>query len=92
MEICILHKVKTTRPRSRLICAGVCRAGVSDYISAVAEARIGSSKHIKAGRRLLRLFRIEDRKIIEVKMQSNYANAPKYESDEGRTLKFLDGS
>jgi hypothetical protein len=92
MELCILHKVKTTRPRSRLICAGVCRAGEDDYISAVAETRIGSSKHIKSGRRFLRLFRIEDRRIIEVRTQPHYANAPKYECEEGRTLKFLDES
>lgn len=92
MQICILHTVKTARARSRLICAGVCRAGQEDYISAVAETMIGSSKHIKTGRRLLRLFRIGDRKIVEVRTQSHYGNAIKYEADEGRTLKFLDES
>jgi hypothetical protein len=85
--------VKTARPRSRVLSLGVCRAAEEDYVTAVVEARVGSSKTLKEkGKRVLKLFRISDRTLLEIKSQPSYANAPKYSCEQGRTLKFLDDS
>ena len=88
-----MHKIKTSRPRSRLISAGVSKAGSEQYITGIVETRVGSCRSVKdKGRRMLKLFGIADRMIHEIKPQKDYPNAPKYESTQGRTLKFLDES
>lgn len=60
MELCILHKLKTTRARSRVISVGVSRAGEEEYIIGLVEAnRPISMKALNSKtKRIMKLFKI----------------------------------
>ena len=78
--------------KNRILSLGINKTDDGDYISALVQ--MGKQLSVKVlkskAKKFIKLFKIEDKKIVEIKQKETYVNSLKYTAIQNKTLKFLD--